>query len=48
MASTGGIYLGIPGTVAGDQPLHLESLYDLIGFQKIVEGLLRVFESFWD
>lgn len=37
MSSTGGVYLGMPGTVSEDQPLPLPSPFPLIAYQKIVE-----------
>lgn len=37
MASTGGVYLGLPGTVNEEQPLPLPSPFPIIAWQKIVE-----------
>lgn len=36
-SSTGGMYIGIPGTVNEDHPIALPSLFPILAYQKIVE-----------
>jgi len=36
-SSTGGMYLGLPGTVNEEQPIVLQSMFPILAYQKIVE-----------
>ena len=36
-SSTGGMYLGLQGTVSEEQPLSLQSPFPILAYQKIVE-----------